>query len=173
MGRLCLRGRRSGGSAALDARGPAHRGREWSRRSEGGRARRDERAGRPGSRTRGRRADPPDPRRMGGPAHQVLRGARRCPARSPPTSLTVGGAWDELFGLVGQLKRLGVPIIALTGDPDSVIARQCDVALDASVAEEACAETLAPTTSTTAALALGDALAVTLLEVKGFRREDF
>ena len=87
--------------------------------------------------------------------------------------LSKSGASDELFGLVGQLKRLGVPIIALTGDPDSVIARQCDVALDASVAEEACAETLAPTTSTTAALALGDALAVTLLEVKGFRREDF
>jgi len=87
--------------------------------------------------------------------------------------LSKSGASDELFGLVGQLKRLGVPIIALTGDPDSVLARQCDVALDASVVEEACAETLAPTASTTAALALGDALAVTLLEVKGFKREDF
>src|SRR5213082_608510 len=87
--------------------------------------------------------------------------------------LSKSGASDELFGLVGQLKRLGVPIITLTGDPDSVLARQCDVALDASVVEEACAETLAPTTSTTAALALGDALAVTVLEVKGFRREDF
>jgi arabinose-5-phosphate isomerase len=87
--------------------------------------------------------------------------------------LSKSGASDELFGLVGQLKRLGVPIIALTGDPDSVLARQCDVALDASVVEEACPETLAPTASTTAALALGDALAVTLLEVKGFRREDF
>jgi arabinose-5-phosphate isomerase len=87
--------------------------------------------------------------------------------------LSKSGASDELFGLVGQLKRLGVPIIALTGDPASVLARQCDVALDASVVEEACAETLAPTASTTAALALGDALAVTLLEVKGFKREDF
>jgi len=87
--------------------------------------------------------------------------------------LSKSGASDELFGLVGQLKRLGVPIIALTGDPDSVLARQCDVALDASVVEEACAETLAPTASTTAALALWDALAVTLLEVKGFKREDF
>jgi arabinose-5-phosphate isomerase len=87
--------------------------------------------------------------------------------------LSKSGASDELFGLVGQLKRLGVPIIALTGDPDSVLARQCDVALDTSVVEEACAETLAPTASTTAALALGDALAVTVLEVKGFRREDF
>jgi len=87
--------------------------------------------------------------------------------------LSMSGASDELFGLVGQLKRLGVRLVAITGDPDSVLARQADVVLDASVAEEACPETLAPTTSTTAALALGDALAVTLLEVKGFRREDF
>ena len=87
--------------------------------------------------------------------------------------LSKSGASDELFGLVSQLKRLGVQMIAITGNPDSVLARQADVVLDASVAEEACPETLAPTTSTTAALALGDALAVTLLEVKGFRREDF
>ena len=87
--------------------------------------------------------------------------------------LSKSGASDELFGLVGQLKRFGVPIIALTGNPDSPLARQADVALDASVSEEACPETLAPTASTTAALALGDALAVTLLEVKGFRREQF
>jgi arabinose-5-phosphate isomerase len=83
------------------------------------------------------------------------------------------GASDELFGLVNQLKRLGVPLIAITGDLESPLARQSDVALDASVTEEACAETLAPTSSTTAALALGDALAVTLLEMKGFQREDF
>src|SRR5438552_4053193 len=83
------------------------------------------------------------------------------------------GASDELFGLVNQLKRLGVPLIAITGDLESPLARQSDVALDASVTEEACAETLAPTSSTTAALALGDALAVTLLEMKGFHREDF
>ncbi len=87
--------------------------------------------------------------------------------------LSKSGASDELFGLVNQLKRLGVPLIAVTGNPDSVLARQADVVLDAGVTEEACAETLAPTTSTTAALALGDALAVTLLEVKGFRREEF
>ncbi len=87
--------------------------------------------------------------------------------------LSKSGVSDELFGLVGQLKRLGVPIVAITGDPDSMLARQADVVLDASVTEEACPETLAPTASTTAALALGDALAVTLLEVKGFRREDF
>src|SRR5881409_4185625 len=87
--------------------------------------------------------------------------------------LSKSGASDELFGLVNQLKRLSVPIIALTGDPDSPLGRQATVVLDASVAEEACPETLAPTASTTVALALGDALAVTLLEIKGFRREDF
>ena len=87
--------------------------------------------------------------------------------------LSRSGASDELFGLVSQLKRQGVRLVAITGDLDSVLARQADVVLDASVAEEACPETLAPTASTTAALALGDALAVTLLEVKGFRREDF
>jgi len=87
--------------------------------------------------------------------------------------LSKSGSSDDLFGLVNQLKRLGVPIIALTSDPTSPLARQADVVLDASVTEEACPETLAPTASTTVALALGDALAVTLLEVKGFRREDF
>jgi arabinose-5-phosphate isomerase len=87
--------------------------------------------------------------------------------------LSKSGASDELFGLVSQLKRLGVPIIAITGDPQSILSRQAEVVLDASVAEEACPETLAPTTSTTVALALGDALAVALLEVKGFRREQF
>jgi arabinose-5-phosphate isomerase len=87
--------------------------------------------------------------------------------------LSKSGESEELFGLVEQLKRLGVPIIALTGAPDSALGRAATVTLDAGQAEEACAETLAPTTSTTVALALGDALAVALLEVKGFRREDF
>lgn len=87
--------------------------------------------------------------------------------------LSKSGASDEVFALVSQLKRLGVSIIALTGAADSPLGRQATVVLDASVAEEACPETLAPTASTTVALALGDALAVTLLEVKGFRREDF
>src|SRR5206468_10772945 len=87
--------------------------------------------------------------------------------------LSKSGASEELFGLLQQLKRLGVPIIALTGNSDAALARQADVVLDAGVTEEACPETLAPTASTTAALALGDALAVALLEVKGFRREAF
>lgn len=87
--------------------------------------------------------------------------------------LSKSGESDELFGLVNQLKRLGVPIIAITGAPDSSLARAATVMLDAGRAEEACPETLAPTTSTTVALALGDALAVTLLDVKGFQREAF
>ncbi len=87
--------------------------------------------------------------------------------------LSKSGQSDELFGLVSQLQRFGVPIIALTGDPTSPLAQYATVVLDASVTKEACPETLAPTASTTGALALGDALAVTLLEEKGFRRDDF
>jgi arabinose-5-phosphate isomerase len=87
--------------------------------------------------------------------------------------LSKSGASEELFGLIELLKRRGVQIIALTGDPESILARQADVVLDAGVAEEACPETLAPTASTTAALAVGDALAVALLEVKGFGRDQF
>jgi len=87
--------------------------------------------------------------------------------------LSNSGNTDELFDLVTHLKRRNVPVIALTGAPDSMLARQATVVLDASVSEEACPETLAPTASTTTALALGDALAVALLEVKGFGREEF
>ncbi|MGE5144039.1 MAG: KpsF/GutQ family sugar-phosphate isomerase [Acidobacteriota bacterium] len=87
--------------------------------------------------------------------------------------LSKSGESDDLFGLVQQLERLGVPIIAITGAPESALGRAAAVVLDAGRAEEACEETLAPTTSTTVALALGDALAVTLLEVKGFRRDEF
>jgi arabinose-5-phosphate isomerase len=87
--------------------------------------------------------------------------------------LSKSGESQDLFGLVGSLQRLGVPIIAITGAPDSPLARVATVALDGSVAEEACPHDLTPTASTTAALAMGDALAVALLELKGFRREDF
>ena len=66
-----------------------------------------------------------------------------------------------------------MPIIAITGGADSALARVAEVVLDGAVAEEACPHDLAPTSSTTVALALGDALAVALLEPKGFRREDF
>src|SRR4051812_27631133 len=87
--------------------------------------------------------------------------------------LSKSGESDELFDLVAQLERFGVQIIALTGNPSSQLARYATVVLDASVTHEACAETLAPTASTTVALALGDALAVALLEEKGFSRDDF
>jgi arabinose-5-phosphate isomerase len=87
--------------------------------------------------------------------------------------ISKSGESSELLPLLEHLKRLGVKVIALTGERGSTLARQADVPLDAWVKEEACPHDLAPTTSTTAALALGDALAVALLEEKGFRREDF
>jgi arabinose-5-phosphate isomerase len=87
--------------------------------------------------------------------------------------VTKSGETDELTPLVEQLKRFGVPVIVITGAVDSFLARQANVLLDASVIDEACPTTDAPTTSTTVALALGDALAVALLAAKGFRREDF
>jgi arabinose-5-phosphate isomerase len=87
--------------------------------------------------------------------------------------ISKSGESDELLALLEHLKRFGVRTIALTGAADSALARHCDVILDAGVKEEACPHDLAPTTSTTVALALGDALAVALLEEKGFKREDF
>jgi arabinose-5-phosphate isomerase len=87
--------------------------------------------------------------------------------------ISKSGESDELLALLEHLKRFGVRTIALTGATTSALARHCDVTLDAGVKEEACPHDLAPTTSTTVALALGDALAVALLEEKGFRREDF
>jgi arabinose-5-phosphate isomerase len=87
--------------------------------------------------------------------------------------ISKSGESDELLALVEHLKRLGVRIIALTGNRSSSLARHADVVLDAAVSEEACPHDLAPTTSTTVALALGDSLAVALLEEKGFQREDF
>jgi arabinose-5-phosphate isomerase len=87
--------------------------------------------------------------------------------------LSKSGESDELLGLLEHLKGLGVRIIAITGDGASTLARLADLWLDGWVKEEACPLDLAPTTSTTVALALGDALAVALLDVKGFRREDF
>lgn len=83
------------------------------------------------------------------------------------------GDSDELSQLVQYLSRLGVPILALTGRSNSMLARAATVVLDCSVEEEACPFDLAPTTSTTVALAMGDALAVALLLRRGFTREDF
>jgi arabinose-5-phosphate isomerase len=87
--------------------------------------------------------------------------------------ISKSGDTSELAGLIDYLIRLGVPIIALTGHTDSSLGKASTVALDCSVEEEACPMDLAPTTSTTATMAMGDALAVVLLEKKGFRAEDF
>jgi arabinose-5-phosphate isomerase len=87
--------------------------------------------------------------------------------------LSKSGESPELLTLLQHLKRFGACSIAITGNTESTLARECDVSLDAWVKEEACPHDLAPTTSTTAALALGDALAIVILERKGFRREDF
>lgn len=87
--------------------------------------------------------------------------------------LSKSGETEELLPLLEHLKRHGVRVIAFTGTPDSTLGRHADVVLDTWVREEACPHDLAPTTSTTVALALGDALAVVLLERKAFRREDF
>ena len=87
--------------------------------------------------------------------------------------ISKSGETDELVQLLQHLKRFGVRTITITGVVDSTLGRLSDVALDSWVSEEACTHDLAPTTSTTAALAIGDALAVALLEEKGFRREDF
>ncbi len=83
------------------------------------------------------------------------------------------GESAEILSLLDQLHRLGVHTVAIVGELDSTLGRHCDVALDVSVDEEACPHDLAPTTSTIAAAAIGDALAVALLLEKGFRREDF
>ena len=87
--------------------------------------------------------------------------------------LSKSGETEELLPLLEHLKRLGVRVIAFTGAADSTLGRHADVVVDTWVREEACPHDLAPTTSTTVALALGDALAVVLLERNGFRREDF
>lgn len=87
--------------------------------------------------------------------------------------LSKSGESDELLALLAHLKGFGVKTIAITGVPASALGRNCDVCLNAAVREEACPHDLAPTTSTTAALVLGDALAVALLQEKGFQREDF
>jgi arabinose-5-phosphate isomerase len=88
-------------------------------------------------------------------------------------ALSNSGETDEVLAILPPLKRLGVPIVLLTGNPGSTLARQCEVVLDVSVREEACPMNLAPTSSTTAALAMGDALAMALLELRGLRPEDY
>ena len=88
-------------------------------------------------------------------------------------ALSNSGETAEILVLLPHLKRLGVPLLVLTGRHDSTLAQAADIVLDVSVDQEACPHNLAPTTSTTAALAMGDALAVAVLEARGFSAEDF
>ena len=88
-------------------------------------------------------------------------------------ALSSSGETDEILRLLETIRRLGAKLVAITGRPASTLAQAADVALDCSVTEEACPLNLVPTASTTAALAIGDALAMTLLVEKGFRQEDF
>jgi len=88
-------------------------------------------------------------------------------------ALSNSGETEEISKMLPSLKRLGIKIISLTGNPDSTLAKISDVVIDISVKEEACPLGLAPTASTTATLAMGDALAVVLLDQRGFKEEDF
>ena len=88
-------------------------------------------------------------------------------------ALSNSGETDELVLLIPLIKRLGIPLIAMTGNPQSSLATQATVHISVAVAEEACPLGLAPTSSTTAALAMGDALAIALLQARGFTEEDF
>ena len=88
-------------------------------------------------------------------------------------ALSNSGESDELLRIVPLIKRQGAHLVAMTGVPTSTLAREADIHLDAGVEQEACPHNLAPTASTTAALALGDALAVALLDARGFGPDDF
>lgn len=88
-------------------------------------------------------------------------------------AISYSGTTAEVLTLVPLIKRLGIPLISMIGDPSSALALAADAALDIAVAEEACPLGLAPTTSTTATLVMGDALAIALLEARGFTAEDF
>ena len=88
-------------------------------------------------------------------------------------AMSRSGETEEVIRLLESIRRIGARLIAITGEPTSTLGRAADVTLDCGIAEEACPLNLAPTASTTAALALGDALAMTLLVRKGFREQDF
>lgn len=88
-------------------------------------------------------------------------------------AITYGGETEEILNLLESLKRLEMPVVTLTGNSKSTLAQASDVVIDVSVKEEACTLNLAPTASTTVAMAVGDALAVSLLERRGFKPDDF
>lgn len=88
-------------------------------------------------------------------------------------AISNSGESEELTAILPLIKRMGVPLLGMTGQPDSSLGRHADVVLDTSVEKEACPHNLAPTASTTVQLALGDALAIALLNARGFRPDDF
>jgi arabinose-5-phosphate isomerase len=88
-------------------------------------------------------------------------------------AISYGGETEEIVALLPTIKRLGLPLVTLTGNPKSTLAAASDVLLDVAVHEEACTLNLAPTASTAAAMAMGDALAIALLERRGFSQDDF
>ncbi|MEW6246084.1 MAG: KpsF/GutQ family sugar-phosphate isomerase [Nitrospirota bacterium] len=88
-------------------------------------------------------------------------------------AISNSGETQEVLHLLPFVKRMGIPVVAMTGRPESTLAKNSDVVLDVSVKEEACPMGLAPTASTTATLAMGDALAIALLQKRGFKQEDF
>lgn len=94
-------------------------------------------------------------------------------AKDTVLAISNSGTTNEIVSLLPQLKRLEVPIVSLTGNPESTLAKIADVNLDLQIEAEACPLNLAPTTSTTLALVMGDALAIALLEARGFTKDDF
>jgi arabinose-5-phosphate isomerase len=94
-------------------------------------------------------------------------------AKDVVLALSNSGSTEEILTILPIIKRLGVPLITLTGNPDSALAQAAAVNIDVGVEKEACPLDLAPTASTTAALAMGDAMAISLLEVRGFTADDF
>jgi arabinose-5-phosphate isomerase len=107
------------------------------------------------------------------PAEAIHGDLGRLVADDVVMALSYTGETEEILRLLDSLKRLAIPLITLTGNPGSVLAQTSDVVIDVSIREEACPLGLAPTASTTAMLAMGDALAMALLEKRGFNEEDY
>jgi len=107
------------------------------------------------------------------PAEAIHGDLGRLVAGDVVVALSYSGETEELLRLLDSLKRMAIPLITLTGNPASVLAQTSDVVIDVSIREEACPLGLAPTASTTAMLAMGDALAMALLEKRGFKEDDY
>lgn len=107
------------------------------------------------------------------PAEAVHGDVGMATAQDVMIAISQSGETEEILKVISMVKKIGIPLIALTSGPDSTLARNANVVLDLGVRKEACPLNLAPSASTTAALAMGDALALSLLKKKGFKTEDF